>query len=64
LSEHGTIARPATPDDRRALLAGSDWTPIARTLPDGRALCAFPLTYGRARIGITRPGDVHYDAVY
>jgi hypothetical protein len=53
LSEHGTIARPATPDDRRALLAGSDWTPIARTLP-----------YGRARIGITRPGDVHYDAVY
>lgn len=29
----------------------------AKLLPDGRRLVVVPLTFGRARIGISTPGD-------
>jgi len=35
-----------------------------RVLPDGRILTAFPLTFGRGRLCISKPGDDlgYYDA--
>ena len=29
-----------------------------KMLPDGRGLYVYPLTYGRARLGISPPGDL------
>jgi hypothetical protein len=42
-------------------------TVYERTLPDGRELHVYPLTYGRARLGITKPAPfaMHgYDDVW
>ena len=36
----------------------------SRVLPDGRIAEVFPLTYGRARLGVRRADSLCYDRVY
>lgn len=33
------------------------WWSAERYLPDGRTLYVYPLTYGRARLGVSPPGN-------
>lgn len=36
-----------------------NWWTAEKTLPDGRTIYIYPLTYGRARLGISPPGDTY-----
>jgi hypothetical protein len=42
-------------DDAFTALFGAVWDTITRTLPDGRIAQVFPITFGRARLGVSRP---------
>lgn len=37
-----------------------NWYLAERTLPDGRGLFVYPLTFGRARLGISPPGTAWF----
>lgn len=37
---------------------------ITRQLDDGRALMVYPLTYGRARLGVGPAGEAWFDDVW
>ncbi len=37
---------------------------LERQLPDGRVAVIMPLTFGRARIGVGRPGSLVFEDVW